>query len=52
MLNIIKNIKNNVRLSMFASIAVFLLLMFICSIFLYNYSMRVKEDNENKVIVS
>lgn len=52
MINRIKKNKSSVRLAIIASIATFVLLMFVSAMFIYNYSMRIKEDNENKVTVS
>ena len=48
---IIKNISRK-RLAILVSMTVFVMLMFISLMFIYNYSMRTKEDNENKVTVS
>jgi diguanylate cyclase (GGDEF)-like protein/hemerythrin-like metal-binding protein len=52
MLKGINKVKNRVQLASLVSVAVFLLLMFVSSMFLYNYSLRIQDDNENKVTVS
>jgi diguanylate cyclase (GGDEF)-like protein/hemerythrin-like metal-binding protein len=52
MLKEIDKDKRSVRLAILVSIATFAFLIFASSMFIYNYSMRIKEDNENKVNVA
>lgn len=52
MMSVRYKIKKNLRLAIFASVSVFALLMIVSSVFIYNFSMRVKADNENNVTVS
>jgi len=52
MLKEIDKDKRSVRLAILVSIATFVFLIFISSMFIYNYSMRIKEDNENKVTIA
>ena len=52
MLKEIDKDKRSVRLAILVSIATFFFLIFISSMFIYNYSMRIKEDNENKVTIA
>lgn len=46
------NIKKSFSLALFISISVFALIMIISSIFIYNYSLRVRQDDENNVVES
>ena len=44
--------KNRGRLAVIVSLASFVLIIIVFLMFLYNYSMRISEDNENKATVS
>lgn len=52
MINRIKENKSSMRLAILVSMATFGLLIFVSVMFIYNYSMRIKEDNENEVTVA
>lgn len=52
MSNPINKIKNRGRVAVIASLASFVIILFVFLMFLYNYSMRIREDNESKVTVS
>ena len=43
-------IRKSFSLALSVSVGVFILIMFISSIFIYNYSLRVKQDGENKAV--
>lgn len=45
-------IRKSFSLALFISISVFALIMIISSIFIYNYSLRVRQDDENNVVES
>lgn len=45
-------VEKKLRLAIFVSLVTFVLLMIISTGFLYNYYERIKEDNENNVIIS
>lgn len=44
--------RKSFSLALFISVCVFTLIMLISSVFVYNYSLRVRQDNENNVVAS